>query len=145
MFLATILTPDVIDSLIVLVVIAVCALPFCLGHILAMQAPSTVRQPDPGEDEGRPRPRGIRPRGFQVQATGASAPADVEAAERQRVAARIKAEEDQRSQRHAGWENLVQAYHACFIESPGLWRCRDSCSPKLKYCRRQECSSGAAE
>jgi hypothetical protein len=107
MFLATILTPDVTDSLIVLAFIAVCALPFCLGHILAMQAPSTVRQPDPGEDEGRPRPRGIRPRGFQVQAAGAAAPADVEEAERQRVAARIKAEEDQRSQRHAGWEKLV--------------------------------------
>lgn len=107
MFLATILTPDVVDSLIVLALIAVCTLPFCLCHILAMRAPSTVRQHDPGEDEGRPRPQGVRPRGFAVNATGPSAPAAVEEAERQRVAARIKAEEDLRSQRHAGWEKLV--------------------------------------
>lgn len=107
MFLATILTPDVVDSLIVLALIAVCALPFCLGHILAMRAQGTVRQHDPGEDEGRPRPQGVRPRGFAVNATGPSAPADVEEAERQRVAARIKAEEERRVRDHVGWQKLV--------------------------------------
>ena len=107
MLLATFLTRDVIDSLMVIVVIAICALPFTLVNILAMQNPGTVRPHVPGEDEGRPRPRGVRPRGFQVQAAGASAPADVDEAERQRVAARLKAEADQRARCHSGWENLV--------------------------------------
>ena len=80
MLLATILTPDVVDSLIVLALIAVCGLPFCLGHILAMRAPGTVRQPDPGEYEGRPMPRGLCPRGLPVQATAAPATAYVEKA-----------------------------------------------------------------
>ena len=107
MFLAIRLTPDVIDTLLVLVAIAICALASSLVNTLAMQHPNAVGPRLPDGDEGRPRPRGVLPRGFQVQAAGASANVDVEEAERQRVAARLKAEEDQRSRRYVGWDTLV--------------------------------------
>lgn len=126
MLLAVRLTPDVIDTLIVLVAIAICALPFSLANILAMQNPSAVHPHVPGEDEGRPRPPGVRPRGFQMQATGASAPVDVEEAERQRVAARLKAEADQRARLHSGWENLVPGVPCLLFR-----RCAPMAMPRL--------------
>ena len=117
--LAMRLTPDVIDTLIILVVIAICALPFSLGNILAMQNPSAVRPHVPGADEGRHRPQGVRPHGFPVQAAGASAPADVEEAERQRVAARLRAEADQRCRSHVGWEHLLPGVPCLLVRITG--------------------------
>lgn len=108
MLLATLLSVDVVEYLTFTLIFAFCALPFSpLGESWRRQHQRAERPHVPGEDEGRPRPPGIRPRGFQVQAAGASAPADVDEAERQRVAARLKAEADQRARCHSGWENLV--------------------------------------
>lgn len=107
MLLATFLSVDVIDYLIFTAIVAICALPFSpFGESMGVTQ-GTAGPHGPGEDEGRPRPRGVLPRGYQGQAAAASAPADVEEAERQRVAARLKAEEDQRAQRYVGWDNLV--------------------------------------
>lgn len=127
MFVVTLLSPDAHDFVVVALTLVICALAFIpVDRIMASRPPAATSPGLRREDEGRPRPQGVRPRGFQEQATGASAQARAEEAERQRVAARIKAEADQRLRFHSGWENLVPCV-PCLLHRP----CAPMAMPRL--------------
>ena len=112
----TLVSTEVIGFVFAGLLVALFVLPFIPEFENFASQPSVVGGAHQfREDEGRPRPQGVPPRGFQVQAAGASAQSGAEEAERQRVAARLKAEADERSRRHVGWENLVPGV-PCLID-----------------------------